>query len=245
MSEAFNVAIPDTAFDETPESVETPAPEAPAVTPEAPAAPAADAPVETPEQDKFDRAYVEQLRQESAQYRTKAKELASAFEGIDDADQAVFKSLMAMYKDDPATAAKEMSRLAQGLLGVEAPEAPAATPDLKGYMTEARYNEIRQQESLDAATRSIEADARGLGYDLAAPEYQYLLAVARTNGGDIKAAHASIEAKQQDAVAKYVAGKEQEAAGAPSVPAATGAPVSGERSLKTWRDVEAAIDELF
>lgn len=249
MAEGFNVDIPDTAFDgpaetvEAPEPVETPAAEAPAPV-EAPEAPAADA---APESDTFDRAYVEQLRQESANYRTQAKPFKETFEGVDEADRDIFLGLVNLYKSDPATAAKEMARLAQGLLGDDASEAPAADAPAADpqYMTKADYAAMKRQESVEAAAKQIESDARALGYERGTPEYSYLLAAAQAKGGDLQAAHSYVQEREQAAIQKYVASKTADAENAPVAPADTAAPASGERSLKTWRDVEAAIDELF
>lgn len=249
---AFDVDIPDSSFDGPAETVDTP-PASVDVSPEpqaavgAPAEPASPEAVDLggdSEPDVFDRAYVERLRQESAGYRTKAKEVAAVFEGIDPADADVFKSLMSMYKDDPAAAAREMARLAQGLLGDDEADTPAADADPQ-YMTRADYDRIREQERVESQARAIRAEAEGMGYPAGSAEYQYLLAVAKSNGGDLKAAHAYIEGRQQAAVDAYVAKKAAEADGAPTVGGGPAVPAGSERQFKTWRDVERAIDEMW
>lgn len=246
----FDVDIPDTAFDGPAEVAEAPAPETPAATaadlaldhPETPEAPASEAPAQP---DTFDRAYVEELRQESANYRTQAKPFKEAFEGVDDADRDIFLGLVNLYRSDPAAAAKEMLRLGQGLIGEDAPaEADAPTGDPQ-YMTRADYEALKRQEAVEAAATQIERDAKALGYERGTPEYAYLLSAAQTRGGDLQAAHAYVQEREQAAIQRYIAAKTAEAQNAPVAPADTAAPASSERSLKTWRDVEAAIDELF
>lgn len=243
----FDVDIPDGAFDGP---AETPAPEAAPAVPagdlaldhagDAPAAPAAEAPAEP---DVFDRAYVEELRGESAKYRTKAKPFLEAFDGIDEADRDTFLYLAQTYKADPVRAAQEMARLAQGLLGDE-PEAPAAPADPE-VMTVAKYQEMRREEAIASEAKRIEAEAVGLGYAKGTPEYQYLLAVARNGDGNIAAAHAYIQQREQAAVQAYLAKKAAEADGAPTVGTGPSAPAGTERQIKTWRDAESAIDELL
>lgn len=250
----FDVDIPDGAFDgpaEAPEPVEASVPETPAETAapvEASAPVETAAPAETAEPKVFDADYVRELREEAARYRTRSKPWLEAFDGIDESDQEVFRGLAKMYREDPAAAAKEMARLAQGLLGdveVPASTAPTAGEKLSPYMTKADFDALREQERIEAATRAIEAQASDLGYAIGTPKYQYLLATAKENGGDLAAAHAAIEADRQAAIQSYVSQKEQEAANSPTAPAEASAPASGQRELKTWRDVDAAIDELF
>lgn len=254
MAEGFNVDIPDAAFDgpsESPETVDAPVAEA-ATTEASPSTDAvtpgdADQTAESA-QDTFDRAYVEQLRQESANYRTQAKPFKETFDGVDESDRDVFLGLVNLYKTDPAAAAREMQRLGQGLLGEDAaPEAPAAesVPVDPKYMTRADYENLRRQEAIEGAARQIEVDAKGLGYEKGTPEYAYLLSAAQSRGGDLNAAHAYIQEREQAAVSKYIQSKEADAAGHPTAPGEATAPVSTERELKTWRDVEAAIDEMF
>lgn len=249
MGDGFNVDIPDTAFDspaETPEPVEAPAPEATEAPVETSETAAPEAPAAPVDPKVFTEDYVRELRQESANYRTQAKPFKEVFDGVDESDRDVFLGLVKAYKDDPIAAAKEMARLAQGLLGTDAAaEASATAASTDGYMTEARYNEIREQERLATATRQIESEAKTLGYEIGTPEYQYLLAAAKAHSGDLNAAHAYIEGRSQAAVDRFVASKTAEAQSAPAVPGDQGAPASGERQLKTWRDVEAAIDEMF
>jgi hypothetical protein len=251
VSEAFNVDIPDTAFDapaEAPEAVETPAPvEAPAAEAPAPVeTPDADVPAGETEARTFDESYVKELRQESANYRTQAKPFKEAFDGVDDADRDIFLGLVQAYKSDPVAAAKEMARLAQGLLGDEpetpAADAPAADPQ---YMTRADYDAMKRQESVEAAAAQIERDAKAMGYERGTPEYAYLLSAAQSKGGDLQAAHSYIQERQQAAIQQFVAAKTADAQNAPVAPADASAPPTGERSLKSWRDVENAIDELF
>jgi hypothetical protein len=249
----FDVDIPDSSFDgapaEAPASIpaESLAPEAPAATiPAESPAPASNPAESAPEPDVFDRAYVEQLRQESAGYRTKAKPFTDAYDGMDEADRDTFLYLAQTYKSDPVRAAQEMQRLAQGLMGDESdagdPPAADAAPDV---MTVSKYQEMRKEEAIQAEAKNIERQAVDLGYAKGTPEYQYLLAVARNGDGDLTAAHGYIQQREQTAIQAYLTRKAAEADGAPTVGSGPSAPASTERQIKTWRDAEAAIDEML
>jgi hypothetical protein len=255
MPEGFDVDIPDAAF----EGADAPAaptetapeatPEAPAPAVEAPVAPAVEAPAETAEPTTFPREYVEELRGESANYRTKLREFEAKFEGINEADRDTFLYLMETYKADPAKAAKEMAAIGQAYMDQagdgEAP-ADASTKALgPEVMTVEKYQQMRQQEDVETQAGQIRRDAEALGYKAGSPEYGYLLGVAKAGDGDLNKAHAHIEAQHQARIDAFVAQKAQAAEQFPTAPAEASAPASDARSLKTWRDVEAAIDEMF
>jgi hypothetical protein len=104
---------------------------------------------------------------------------------------------------------------------------------------------MKRKDAIEGAARQIELDAKGLGYEKGTPEYAYLLSAAQSRGGDLNAAHAYIQEREQAAISKYVSSKEADAASHPTAPGEATAPVSSERQMKTWRDVEAAIDEMF
>jgi hypothetical protein len=226
------------------------------VTEEAP--PAGDAATETDPfesgADSFDRAYVERLRKESAQYRTKAKEfepLAQAFEPYNDEDRAVWNEAMRLFAEDPKAGAEYMDKIVKAVqAGFEKERAEAEAPitdDNDKPLTRAEYAALREAEKAqaaqDAEVARIESEAKELGYDPASDEYTYLLTVAsRLQSGDIKEAHAKIEAAYQARIDKYLAAKAADAEGAGAPPADAGDAPSGERLIRSFKDArEAAL----
>lgn len=251
MSEAFSPDIPDSAFDgpaEAPAAPETPTP----VVEETPETPTpvveGDTPVvegDAPAEPKiFDEGYVKELRQESAGYRTKLRELETVFEGVEGADLDTFKYLIQTYAADPSKGLAEMARITQAALGQETP--PAEVPADDEVLTVSKYEEMQRQQRVDAEAREISRQAVDLGYKTGSPEFKYLLEVAKTVPDmDLAKAHEKIEAQYQARIDAFVAGKAKAAEQFPTPPSESTTPASGERQLKTWRDVEAAIDEMF
>lgn len=224
-----------------------------AVTPEA----GSSAPDVTPEPDSydtgadsFDRAYVEKLRQESASYRTKAKEYepyAQVFESYEEEDRAVWQEAMRRFKDDPKDGGEYLRQIADAVLAeYQEKQEELVTDDQDRPLTMAQYTALREAErekaEKDAEVARIEKTAAGLGYDTTSEEYTYLLTVAsRLPDGSIEKAHAKITAAEEARFEARLAKMQAEAEDSPTAPnAGSGAAPSTERSLKTWKDAERA-----
>lgn len=234
---------------------EAPAPEAQAPAAEAETAPAAEADVlddlaGVPEDTKFDAAYVKKLRQEAAQYRTRAKQY-DVFEKYDEQDRQVWTKMAELYQTDPVAAAEYMAAIADGVRKAQAPEpTPVAGDDqpLTAAQVQAMLAERDQKAAVAAETVRIEAEAKSLGYEVGSRQYKYLIQTAIDDtGGDIAAAHAAIEAERQAIIDQYVGGKAREQAGSPVAPAAgAGTMPSQEKEMpKNFRDAKAAIYEML
>jgi hypothetical protein len=189
-----------------------------------------------PEDTKFDATYVKKLRQEAASYRTKAKQY-EAFESYDEADRKIFVQMAELFKTDPVAAADYWESLAKGVREANAPAAPQPGDDAP--LTKADVDRLFAERDSAAAVQAekvrIEHEATQLGYSVGSRQYKYLVQTARDEtGGDLKAAHAAIEAEYQARIDQFVGGKAREADGSPVAPAAgAGAPPSGEVTAPT------------
>jgi hypothetical protein len=230
---------------------------APPAAPEAPAAPAAPAAPEAPvdldgalEGDKFDRAYVERLRKEAASYRSKAKTYGDVFDQYEEADREAFLSLAKTLREDPKSAAQEMAAAAEAILkqyetgqpqGVDADGEPQ-------YLTMADYQRLQEEQAVAAEMKNIEVEARELGYtiDQKDVDYRLLLITAQNEtGGDIAAAHAKIEARNQAIVDKYLAAKAADAEGSPRVPAGDAQIPGTAQPIKSFKDARAGLEAFI
>lgn len=202
------------------------------------------------ERDTFDRTYVEKLRRESASYRERAKRYQEAFDGYEDGQVDAWLGLARQLREDPRATAQELQALAEQInqayeADLEARE--AETDQGEQYLTRAQVEEIFQererQADLQRRVNQIEADARELGYNVAPDneDYQELLWVAsRTESGDIRAAHAKIEARNQAIYDRMIA----KVSGNPNRQVPTGTtPAQGEpQKPKTFAEANEALE---
>ena len=96
---------------------------------------ATQAPPATPEptdgggEDTFPRSYVEELRQEAADYRTRAKNYEQAFSGMTEQEQRTFLNLAQDITQDPAAALETLRKVQENLAQQYEPETGAPAPD--------------------------------------------------------------------------------------------------------------------
>lgn len=223
--------------------VETPAPvvETPAPAPAAEVAPAAD-PFDNAETKQFERAYVERVRGEAAEARTKLK----TYEDLDKLDSTkrdAWLRLARTMESDPAQAYKWLDEIVQAAKTAPGtPETPAPTaPGGTDYLTRQDMIDMLGQRDAEAAEQRMIADvhaelkAAGLDYESSDPvEVATAIAVmkvaAEVTGGDMKAAYKlAVEDPRQKAIDEYVA-KKAATAGTPGSSAAPGAIPSTERT---------------
>lgn len=202
--------------------------------------------------DQFDRAYVERLRGESASYRTKAKPYEDAFGGYTDEDRAVWFEAAKLLADDPKAGGEYLRSVADAVLkqfedaAVAAPAAPPSGDDQP--FTRAEYRAMQEADraaAVEAANLArIEGEARELGYtDLTSRQYRLLLmTAAELPSGDLKEAHALLEADRDKQVAEYLARKAADADENPTPPAGSGFAPSGEIQIRTFEDARKALE---
>lgn len=192
---------------------------APAPVADTPATPVADAPVEdapvsTPAEETFPRTYVEELRQESAKYRTKVKPYEDAFADYDDDSRQAFLSLARDLIEAPEDAARRMLQVSRELLGDEFDKVlsdptpkPLTKDDVERLLAEKET--VAQQQ---AAIRAVEDEATALGYAEKSADRAFLFSIASTEtAGDLKAAHEKIESRKQEIIDAYLAEKQGQA----------------------------------
>lgn len=223
--------------------------------PAAPEAPVTEAPAETVETgetgstdnaETFPRAYVEELRQEAAKYRTKAKQF-EAFEAYSDEDRQVWTHLAQTIMDDPKAGAQLLQDIAKGLTAEEQQElAEAVGAEEPQYMTMADYKRLQDEQDMNQRVAAIERDSTALGYKLGSTEYKHLLLVASNETqGNVQAAHQRIEAQKQAWIDNYLASKESDASGTPSVPSGAGSAPSGAVPITNFKDASAAMKDFL
>ena len=205
----------------------------------------------------YDEAYVKRLRDESAEWRTKATPYEEAFDGYDENEVATLLDLAQLLKTDPASAADWLENASRAIkeeqakLVPPAPAAPVAPPaDDDRPMTRAELASfLEERESTKAAERQRLADAeaidkevRDLGYDPGTVWGLRVMQVAVENGGDLNAAHEVVQGEKQKIIDDYVAELAAQGGAAGVTPAAGGIP-SGERTIKSLDDAARAMRE--
>lgn len=201
-----------------------------------------------PDKDMYPLDYVKKLRQEAAGYRTKARSYEEAFEGHSDDSREALLWLAKTLRSDPTAAAKEMQAAAKTLLGGDAtPAEEAEAKEVLGdYMTEARYLELREQEAVQQELKNIQFEAKELGYTVGSVDYRLLLQIAQeSESGDLKEAHAKIQARDQAAIDRYIASKAEDAENSGKVFGGTAAVPGSSEPIRTFKDARAAMDAFI
>lgn len=205
-----------------------------------------------PEGDKFDRAYVEKLRRESANYRDRAKKYNDAFDGYEDEAVQEWLSLATSLRNDPRSAAQRFAELAEAINQQYADEAVSDEPPVSDNemfsedrpLTRAEVEKLladRDREAdMQRRVAQIHADAQSLGYQKGTQDYDRLLWEAgRLPSGSIQDAHAKLQAERQAVIDGYLA--KLGTAPNPVVPQG-GAPASQEKGFDSFEEASAALD---
>lgn len=185
-----------------------------------PVAEVVDAPVDAPvaepgvDPETFDRSYVEELRKESAKYRTKAKPYEEAFAEYDDESREVLLSLARELISDPEAGARRMVEISKNILDDKFEDVlkdPSPRP-LTAQDVDRMFSERESKAQQEAAVRAVEQEADALGYADGTADRALLFSIANTETlGDLKAAHEKIQARNQAVIDAYL--EEKRAAG--------------------------------
>lgn len=222
-------------------------PETPVETPETPETPAPETPVETPaETETFDRTYVEKLRQEAAEHRTKYAPYRDAFEGYDDESREALLDIARQIVESPRDAAKRMVEVAKGLTGEEFEK--LLEDQGPQYLTaedlDKQLSARQQKEQEEQAVKAVQSEAKTLGYEEGTAGYADLMFRAfNEHEGDLDAAHKAREAEKQEIISEYLKSK---AAGNDNFPPVTadGSGAAGDGGPpKDFAGARAALTE--
>lgn len=184
---------------------------------------ATQAPPATPEptdgggEDTFPRSYVEELRQEAADYRTRAKNYEQAFSGMTEQEQRTFLNLAQDITQDPAAALETLRKVQENLAQQYEPEdaAPTSpdqttngqaqmlTPEQIEAMVEARFAERDNEAKQRGRVQEVfdEALAINPSYKPGSDSLVQLLHVAQTDpaaGGTLQGAHMVLMGKLEE-----------------------------------------------
>lgn len=186
------------------------------------------------------KAHVKGLRDESASYRVKARDLETqvkpyqeVFEGVDPAARDAVLQMAKVLVNDPENAGpKELIRVARALVGdrfddvVKSLDEPQyLTPDqLEAQLAEREAKAAEERERREAL-ESVEKESRELGYEDDTPDKTMLFFYAyKHTDGDLQAAHAKVQEFKQSVIDGYVQSVKE---GNSSFPAVSGAVVPG------------------
>lgn len=205
----------------TTEAVNAPAPEAvapPVATPPVTeAAPTPADPFDTGA-DKFDRPYVEKLRNENAERRVALKKYEEAFGQYDAEAQEVWLGVAKLTATDAKAGAEALEEIVkyirQGLTPEQAADKAGVTtttePDKP--LTRAELDEYWNTKELESKTAAegvrIQAEAIAAGYKPGTPEYEALMLLALNHTNlDLGEAIKQTKVREQAIIDKWVADK--------------------------------------
>ncbi len=220
-------------------------PEGPA--PEAPPEPVV-APSDAPE--TFPRAYVEQLRDENAKWRTQLRGYEQAFDGLDDTEKSAWLEYVQLTKaanggDEDAIATLQEA----GLWAVETTPAPTDAPLTRDDIARLAREEAtrivaqdRESFTQQQAIADVRTTAQGLGYAPESPDYVLLLKFANDmDSPDLAKADQMVKEWKQAEWDRFVAEKAGQAAGSPRLGSGNGVPPSPVRTPKTWAEARDSL----
>jgi hypothetical protein len=248
MSDLIVPDAPDAPVGPEPYVAPEPDPE-PAPAPEVPAVE-----VDDPDRDTFDRPYVEKLRQEAAQYRTRAREYEEAFEGYDPETKAAWLQF-AQLQYRAAQGDQDALAQLEEFYGDDEEEAPEEESDFPQFKSKAEFDEynrqiareeyerltsVREQHQAQvAAVKQVRATAEGMGYKFGTPEYRAVLGFANepdiiSSDAPLEAAHQRMEAWKQQIIQEYLAGKSGQADTMIAAPSGNGGASAPDLSTLPW-----------
>lgn len=227
-----------------------------------------DAPPATPGDrgaDQFDRAYVEDLRQQAAGYRTQFAPYRDAFSPYTEEERQEWLDLAREFANNPTGAAARLRELANAVdpqsgpfEAAEAPKTEEAPADDKP-LTRAEFAALLQadrqeqaqaaraaqaQAAQEAQVQGIYAEAEKLGYKSGTREIVDLLWVARNDPraqGDLARAHQVIEYDRQESVRTYLREKGYDGRELP-IPGGGGSAPSGREEIKDFSSARASLE---
>lgn len=193
--------------------------------------------------DRFDRAYVEKIRGEAAKYRTAAKPFTDAFDGYEESDREAILDLAKELLSDPQAAGKRMLEASRSIAGDDFDTwiNPVTPEFLTPETLEAQLAQREESARQKAEVEGIQREAKELGYEEGTADHAKLFFyAANETQGDMKAAHAKMEAEKQGIIDAYVASVKEKGGRFPATPTGvTGVPsnaATNEGQPRTWAE---------
>lgn len=217
-------------------------------------APATD-PFDDAKVESFDRKYVESLRQEAADRRTRHQPYEQAFNAWTEDDRSVWLESVALAAQDPVKGAERLREIAESLspsqareLGLEPSKGQGEVKDLdpdSKYLTNDQLDERLKRERLEQETATqltlIKAQAKDMGYEDGSEEYWRLMWVANNvTKGDLSAADKHMKDERQKIVDDFIAEKRAQAENNPLNPQGRGG--RQENPIKNFKDARGAVE---
>jgi len=212
------------------------------------------------EPDTFDRAYVDELRQESARYRTQLREVESYFDGYSAEERSALGQYLqlsrAAEQGDP-----EAIQILNDLLGEDdqvadtsndwATDGPVIDEDylreLARQEAEQLYTQGRWEQDQQQAVLNVQQTAEKMGYQQNSDDYVLLLKYANDldpaeHPDLLAAADQQVKAYRQSIIDAYIGQKTGQADG-PRTPQGNGAAPSLAQPPRTMAEARQALHE--
>ena len=159
--------------------------------------------------DTFPRSYVEELRQEAAEYRTRAKTFEQAFDGMTEQERRAFLNLAQDLTADPQRALETLDTVASNLRNQYDPSKEVTSdgrplsPEEIERLVEERFQQRDQAAAQQQRVQQVFEEAQKIhpNYKPGSDSLVQLLHVAQTDpaaGGTLQGAHAVLMAKLEE-----------------------------------------------
>jgi hypothetical protein len=207
-------------------------------------------PEATPEPDMFPRSYVEELRKESAQYRTQYREMESKFDGYTEDERAALLDYIHLIRKAESGDPEAEAALQEMFAEEQEPE-PIQTFDEATFRALAREEAARlvqeqtAQQAQVQAVQGVQARATELGYTVGSEDYILLLRFANeANSEDpIGDGHAKVAAYKQSIIDQHLKAIQNQNAGVATPTATNGAAPTAINEPKTFEDARNSLHE--
>lgn len=228
-----------------------PDPVAPEPEPLPPAAQEDPEPEPAPEPDMFPRDYVEELRREAAEWRTKYQSFNQKFDGYAEDEREALLDYVWHTRRAEAGDPDSIAWLNE----LFADETPAA--DEPPQFTEETFRQLAREEAARLvaeqnaqqaqiqAVQGVQSRAQDLGYEIGSDDYILLLKYANEADTEdpIAAGHERVQAYKQHIIDQHLQAIQSQNAGVPTLPRDNGQAPSQAQAPRTFEEARNALHE--